>query len=82
MDKHQIVDDILNKNRIEDLSILAEMRVIDLITLHHSLGRWIRNSYGLWAEDNDNMKNDECLSELHADQYSQKTIQLLWNRLQ
>lgn len=51
MDKDQIVKDIPLQVSEDDLDTIRNMKTADLITLHHGLGTWIRNSYGLWAED-------------------------------
>jgi len=51
MDEDQIVKDLPTQLMEVDLHALRNMKEDDLILLHHGLGRWIRNSYGLWAKD-------------------------------
>ncbi len=42
----------------EDRKYIAKMRPGDLITLHFSFGRWIRNECGLWSEGTENILTD------------------------
>ena len=47
-----------------------------LISLHHTLGRHIRNSYNLW-----NVKYYKDCKEMHPDDVSQYVIESLWRIL-
>jgi hypothetical protein len=77
MDINQIVDDVVNcrlgdqdtKNHIQ------QMNSDDLISLHQTMGRWIRNSYGLWLDQYPHLNNT------HPDDFSFEAIKLIHNRI-
>lgn len=52
----------------------------DLISLHHSLGRWMRNNWSLWQGGS---LRDVMLTMgfVHADDMSQALIEEYWSRL-
>jgi hypothetical protein len=50
----------------------------DLINLHHSLGRFIRNIFGLWYNNNALLK--DC-NKKHPDDASMVIIEHLWDKL-
>lgn len=52
----------------------------DLVMLHHGLGQWIRNNWGLW-EDSPLKKHMASLGFKHPDDMSQAIIVEFWNRL-
>jgi hypothetical protein len=52
----------------------------DLIMLHHGLGQWIRNNWGLW-EDSALKEHMSSLGFKHPDDMSQAIIVEFWNRL-
>ncbi len=47
----------------------------DLIWFHHGLGRWIRNTLGLWCE------GSPITGDRHPDDASQDIIERAWKRL-
>lgn len=51
MDFDEIVSDVI-ANRLSDDSKAQIVEGLDGFTRHHQFGQWIRNAYGLWAEDN------------------------------
>ena len=63
----------------EDRTAIANMAEDDVITLHHTLGRWIRNNWGLWIGGplQDHMKS---LGFTHADDMSGSLIREYWRR--
>jgi hypothetical protein len=73
----EILQDLINN---QDSRIIIENSKSDLIMLHHSLGRTIRNDYRLWHEDNpiNHKGNYEWDSEHHPDQISQRIIEKLY----
>lgn len=85
----EIVDDIV-ANRLgsgaeEDIIGCAEE---ELWRLHHSFGRWIRNSYGLWLESNPLTNNDQSYvcdgidhNPKHPDSVSFDIIREVYSRL-
>jgi hypothetical protein len=64
----------------EDQEEIVKMAKDDLITLHHGLGRWIRNNWDLWAGGSlkDHMTS---LGFMHPDDMSQSIIVEYWNRM-
>lgn len=62
------VTDLLNTNRD------------GLIAYHNSLGRWIRNTWGLWT-DSDLMKHMVVLGFSHPDDISFSIIKECWLQL-
>lgn len=63
----------------EDRVAIANMMEDDVIQLHHALGRWIRNNWGLWSGGplQDHMKS---LGFIHADDMSGSIIREYWRR--
>ena len=54
----------------------------NLITYHHSLGRDIRNTYGLWLREwTPVLEKGIDVSQFHPDAVSMKIIEELWVRL-
>src|SRR5579885_1608223 len=64
----------------QDQVEITRMTKDELITLHHGLGRWIRNNWGLWAKGElyNHMKS---LGFIHPDDMSQAIIHEYWNRM-
>lgn len=52
LNEQQIVEDLLKNLHPTKLGSLAEFKFEDLIQLHHSFGRMIRNEYKLWNQNN------------------------------
>ncbi len=53
----------------------------DLISLHHSFGRWIRNNYGLWKYTHTaELEDGVDYSPFHPDAISMKIIKEAWLR--
>jgi len=63
---------------VKDKAFISKLPKDDLITLHHTLGRWIRNNYGLW-QDNKALLADT--SETHPDDASMVIIEKCWEAL-
>ena len=70
----QLVKDI-EKEDTNALNILKNTPKKNLINYHHTLGRWIRNNYGLW-ENNKELKENK-----HPDDVSQEIIIATWKKL-
>lgn len=71
----EIVDVILNYDLIDDDTKSTLIRGDNLISLHFTLGQWIRNTFGLWNPDNPYIK------DTHPDDLSQEIIEKLAKRL-
>jgi hypothetical protein len=76
----QILQDLINDEHSH--RIIENLRK-DLIGLHHSLGRHIRNEYGLWKHTwEPELRNGVDYSPNHPDSISQRLIEQLfdyWN---
>lgn len=75
----EIVKDIyFNQLNAYDIEGLVHIQEKDLIGLHHTGGRWIRNHYGLWDEANPYTTPEEPEGCNHPDQMSMRIIERLW----
>lgn len=88
MDKPSTIDecmDALNKLLSpQDQDEFLQVSEDDLVLLHHGLGRWIRNNWGLWepeAADGTLLKHMKDLGFIHPDDMSQSIIVEYWSRL-
>lgn len=74
----QIVNDIRSCNRLStfDFNVIKCTAEDDLISFHHSLGMWIRNTYGLW-----DTSHPLHAMGYHPDDYSFEVIVLLHKTL-
>jgi len=79
---NEIVQEILDNTSQKELLEIRDMNKNDLILLHHNFGRWIRNSYGLWLEQNPLIQvNAEPDSLQHPDNLSFDIIEKVYARL-
>jgi hypothetical protein len=73
---------ILQENK--DYDYFVSMSFDDLISLHHGLGRWIRNEWGLWrdpaTEEGKLCAHMIDLGFEHADDMSQTIIEYCWSK--
>jgi len=67
----KLLDEIENGFTKESWGIFTGTPEDDLISFHHSFGRYLRNTYNLWYED---------LDGVHPDDFSFEIIQKLWKR--
>ena len=70
---------------LEDKGIIKDMQGDGLSGLHISIGRYIRNEFGLWSGNNELMESCCSVSgadELHEDDASAVIITELWKQLQ
>ena len=63
----------------EELTKITQMAEDDLINLHFGLGQWIRNNFGLWAENPELM---QATGAHDPDDASGVIIKALWQQLQ
>lgn len=76
----EAVDQFISSMSEGDMEKLINMPEEDLINLHLGWGDGIRNSFGLWAGDEELLK--ACGSEsLHPDSASMVIIRAAWKRL-
>ena len=72
-----IVKDILSFISVDDKKYLKEFCEKDLISLHHSFGRNIRNTYKLWEEPLEDIE----YKDKHPDDISMNIIKAVWKEL-
>jgi hypothetical protein len=82
----EAVETLKSKLKPNDLSRIAKMKKTDLISLHHGLGRWIRNNFGLWAGNKELIKDVTDNAQVkplspHVDSISFSIIQELWREI-
>jgi len=67
MSKEQIIADL--KNRLDQRSLfnLKTMPEEYVLQLHHTLGKFIRNGYGLWVQDNPHLPEGETPDDFSMD---------------
>lgn len=63
----------------ENVDIIKKCDYDKLSMFHHSLGSYIRNGFGMWAEDSQLRKST---GKDHPDDASMVIIQALWTELQ
>jgi hypothetical protein len=83
MSEQEIIDDMCLYVLTEDAK-RSFRKITDekhLIQLHSTLGRWIRNRYLLWDEDNPYTDKNPS-SPKHPDQLSMTIITRIWSMLQ
>lgn len=75
MDREKIIADILNRLTNEEKAALRSVaREADLVRLHFTVGRAIRNAYGLWAGNPSEPLKD-------PDDVSAELLHEVWKRL-
>jgi len=81
----QAVSILLSGLSLQEKTAIANMQKDDLVDLHFSLGRFIRNEFNLLADNKKLMESCSLLSgqrDLHADDVSSVIIESLWESLQ
>jgi len=69
---------LLKEMKDKDRESIKQMKEDELIRLHRSFGRYIRNKFGLWAG---NKKLLTSCNKTHPDEASFVIIKALWNQL-
>lgn len=81
----QAVSHLLSNLSLQEKTAIANMQKDNLVDLHFSLGRFIRNEFNLLADNKKLMESCRLLSgkrDLHADDVSSVIIESLWENLQ
>lgn len=82
VDVEFILNDLPKKMKPEDIEWVKTMPKEDLISLHHSLGQFIRNTYGFWQYKWEPKLIDGVdYAEDHPDSLSQRLIEKFHARL-
>lgn len=66
----------------EDKEWIKSLKFDDLISLHHNVGRWIRNRLKLWHNKELCQKFKEEMGLDEPDEISQWIMEKIWNKLQ
>lgn len=78
----EIVEDLFKTRLTEkDLKYISEIPMEDVIGLHFSAGMWIRNTYGLWLEENPYTNLKDARADDFPDQVSHRILEKLWKRV-
>jgi len=81
---HEAVDRLISDMPLRDKSDIAKMKVDELGSLQHSLGKYIRYKYGLWSVNHELMascRSFSGVSDLRAEEASGIIIKELWKKL-
>lgn len=65
----------------EDVRAIREIPECDMVRFHHSLGRQLRNHWGLWNEDSPLHRYCRGIGLWHADDMSSVILTSLWRQL-
>lgn len=75
----EAVDRLMVVLTAEQKAMIRQMQEVELNKLHHGLGTWIRNHFGLWQGNKTLLK---ATGQHHPDGASHVIIKALWKRLQ
>lgn len=79
-----VVDDMVESLRSNPEAVQSWLDIenrSDLIQGHHTVGRYIRNHYGLWLEGNPFVDPTDSEGDKHPDAVSMWIIEQVWDRL-
>jgi hypothetical protein len=74
----ELIDRVYTETPQSSLYFIKEIPQENLITLHHTFGKFLRNKYFLWL----NEFSIDSSEPSHPDDVSQYIIEQLWKRLQ
>lgn len=77
--ENDIAADLIATMSDEQIEGLRRNAFDDLILLHHTFGRFIRNRYRLWDPKNPHTRYSDGDDESHPDNLSYRVIQLVWH---
>lgn len=84
MDKPRTIDECMTAlTKIldpEDQAEFLRTSKDDVGSLHHSLGRWIRNNWDLW-KGGELLEHMKSLGFIHPDDMSHSILTEFWNRM-
>jgi hypothetical protein len=80
----EAVEFLLHELPLKDRTMIAKMEENELQYLHNTLGQYVRNKFGLWAENRSLMQSCRIRSgrNLSEDECSAFIVRELWKRLQ
>ena len=81
---YEAVDDLISKLPLKDKTTIANMAEQEIASLHFTLGKYIRNSYGIWAGNEELLSSCRFLlkkDKIHEDDVSSFIIKKLWKKL-
>lgn len=80
----EAIERLISEMPLKDKVFLANMEEEDLISLHPTLGVYIRDNFGLWSGNEELMNSCRSLmgeDKIHEDSASQLIISKLWQKL-
>lgn len=78
-----IVDGWLKAESAENKKLFCDTDKKDLVLYHHTLGRSIRNHFGLWSTKWEPVLVDDVdMAEDHPDRISMNVITAVWEKVQ
>lgn len=81
MSLEQMVQDMLEMLPDDEAEYLKTVEEEKLIMFHNSVGRSIRNEYGLWDKENPYTDCNDHNGPTHPDQLSNAVIHEIWCRV-
>ncbi len=82
INKKLIADKVINELSVDDKKYILNLSKDDLIKLHHTLGRHIRNKFNLWNYKwNPEIVNGIDISKQHPDEISMNIIEIIYEQL-
>ncbi len=79
LSKDEIVEDLESRLNTEDKKLVIDAH--DVIALQETIGRYIRNEYGLWLRPHPYSNNSNLHADNFADNISLEILQMLQNRM-
>jgi len=87
-----IADDVISKMSDEDKVWVTKHSLDNVCAMHHSVGQWIRNTYGLWhtnalteswrtKPETHDIRGGVDYSADHPDAVSNDVLELIWKKL-
>lgn len=76
----EAVEALMQKLSAEDKKAITSMTEDELHQVHHTLGQWIRNNWGLW-QGGPLLDHMTSLGFIHADDMSGSIIREFWRHM-
>lgn len=79
----EAVDRLLSELPLREKTRIAKVEEHEILGLHQTIGPYVRNRFGLWAEDSELVKSSRSESgkKLHPDEVAGMILRELWQRL-
>ena len=77
----EAIEYLLNKMHITNKNYIKNLKEENLISMHHTFGRQIRNDFELWHNNKELIKNITGDEYSHPDEVSMIIIKTFWEKL-